>query len=256
MKNENAVHWWKYAIQSVKKLYREKRKGYAKSFQLSTAMDKYYQRQFLETFVKIQMKATDITEKERKQYEKIVLIYDIQRLSKWLDEGLYQIERRNRLEAQKNKKGMLGGFFSWGPPKEEKKVSLKDQLAEIFKVVRQEILQGKLEEVKGETNIILSAKFEIVEGTVKLSRMRDKFTKENTELRCKSLLLNFKHQNNGEYLDAGLRSIELVGITEPSKEIIPIIATEKQAEELLKLTFSLTNINSENFIKLTLETVN
>ena len=151
---------------------------------------------------------------------------------------------------------MLGGLFSWGQQKkEDKKVSLKDQLTEIFKVVREEIMQGKLEEVKGETNIILSAKFEIVEGIVKLSRMKDKFSNENIELRCKSLLLNFKHRSNGEYLEAGLRSIELVGITEPSKEIIPIIMTGKQTEELLKLSFSLTNINSENFIKLTLETV-
>ena len=84
MENENAVHWWKYAIKSVTKLIREKKKGCTKAFQLSSAKDKCYQQQFLETFVKIQMKATDITEKERKQYEKIVLIYDIQKLSKYL----------------------------------------------------------------------------------------------------------------------------------------------------------------------------
>eukprot|EP00831_Metopus_contortus_P002391 TRINITY_DN10880_c0_g1_i1.p2 TRINITY_DN10880_c0_g1~~TRINITY_DN10880_c0_g1_i1.p2 ORF type:complete len:275 (-),score=44.19 TRINITY_DN10880_c0_g1_i1:14-838(-) len=68
MKNENAVYWWKYAIKCIILLNRERR-SHENQFNISTHLDKHYQRKFMEIFVKEQMKKPT-TVYEQNQFEK------------------------------------------------------------------------------------------------------------------------------------------------------------------------------------------
>ena len=82
IKNENAIMWWKYAISSIRKLCKENRTR-IDNFKASIALEKYFQRVFIEHFVKLQMGSKEFTSKIQKLYEKIILTHDLKTLFKY-----------------------------------------------------------------------------------------------------------------------------------------------------------------------------
>lgn len=251
-KNENAVIWWKYAISSVIKNCKEK-KTRISQFDISFALEKYYQRIFTENFVKMQMGSKDSSVYFQKIHEKIILIHPQKTLNQWAKEGIYQIEKNKQQEAKKENKG---GFFGWGAPvKKEKPVTLEEQMAQIFTIIRQEIMQGKLDEVKGEIAVYLSGSFVISQGKFKLYHIKDKLQMETIKLQIKRLSLNIKHRTDGEDLDAKVGNVELVGVTKPGKEVIPLVTMSEQGEDYLHYQTSLDIKDSFKFLTIALETV-
>ena len=222
-------------------------------FNISFALEKYYQRFFTENFVKSQMGSKDTTVQIQKNYEKIILIHNQKTLNRWAEEGLYQIEKNKQQEAKKENKG---GFFGWGAPvKKEKPVTLEEQMAQIFTIIRQEIMQGKLDEVKGEIAVYLTGSFDITQGKIKLCDIKSKLQKETIKLQFKRLSLNIKHRIDGEDLDAKVGVVELVGVTKPGKEIIPIITMSEQGEDYFHYQTSLTIKEPVKSLSIQLETV-
>ncbi len=77
-KNEVAVLWWKYAIECVRRILREKcgRKG---QFRISDARLRIYTQDFMLLYAKI-VNGKALSEEERLRYEKILHIFDTRQL--------------------------------------------------------------------------------------------------------------------------------------------------------------------------------
>ena len=77
-KNENAVLWWKYSIECIRKIIREK-KGQKGQFKISDAKLKLYKEEFMKLYEKM-INKSDLTEVEKLRYNKILYIFDKQQL--------------------------------------------------------------------------------------------------------------------------------------------------------------------------------
>ena len=77
-KNENAVLWWKYSIQCVKKILREK-KGIKGQFRLSDSKLNEYKQEFLLLYARI-IENCELTIAEKQKYNSILFIFDIRQL--------------------------------------------------------------------------------------------------------------------------------------------------------------------------------
>lgn len=71
--------WWKYAISSIRKVCKENKTRIDK-FKASIALEKYFQRVFIEHFVKLQMNSKDFTLNCQKLYEKIIVTHELKLL--------------------------------------------------------------------------------------------------------------------------------------------------------------------------------
>jgi len=77
-KNENAVLWWKYSIECVRKIIKEK-KGFKGQFRITDAKLRLYQQEFMLLYAKV-VNNKGLNEIEQLRYYKILNIFDIQQL--------------------------------------------------------------------------------------------------------------------------------------------------------------------------------
>ncbi len=77
-KNEVAVLWWKYSIECVRRMIREKR-GKKGQFRISDIRLKMCTQDFMLLYAKI-VNNKELTEDERLRYNKILNVFDVQQL--------------------------------------------------------------------------------------------------------------------------------------------------------------------------------
>ena len=166
---------------------------------------------------------------------------------------MYQIEKSKQQEEKKeNKGGVLGGFFGWNQPKKEKVVvSLKDQLTQIFAIIREHIIKSGLEEIQGKSSINFTGVFDISKGKVKLHSLSEGPIK----FEFNGLFLQVNQRTDGQDLEARIGNIGLSGIANTNKEIIPLVHMAEKGEEYFHLTLSQTNKDTKKYLAVGLETV-
>lgn len=167
---------------------------------------------------------------------------------------MYQIEKaKQQRDKKENKGGVLGGFFGWSPPKQAKiEVSLKDQLALLFAIIREEIMKSSMEEIKGNSSIKFTGSFDIRKGYIKLYSLNEGLIK----FEYTGLFLLLKQRTDGHDLEAKIGNIGLSGVNCSGKEIIPLIHMAEQGEEYFNLKLSQTNRDTKNYLTVGLDTVN
>ena len=242
---ENRVRWWRYAINCVRRINREMRTR-VNQFKLSEDIEKFYQERFMEIFVKEHMKA-DVSELEKKLYDKLVLIYDQKKIFTWIREGLYQIEKNAQEEKKKNKKGVLGGLFAWGmkKPPEEKK-DIQATVKKIFELAMKEVDEVKIEEDKSQFPLMFVGEFTILKSRIKLCSRS--MIKEKIEAQFDGISLILKKHYNGFLLSAKMQSIGLIHMSKPSNEIIRLISSSEDKNYLV-LSFAFTKTKEITNIK-------
>lgn len=77
-KNENAVLWWKFSIQCVKKIIKEK-KGIKGQFRLSDSKLNEFKQEFLLLYAHI-IENCELSNEEKQKYNSILFIFDIRQL--------------------------------------------------------------------------------------------------------------------------------------------------------------------------------
>jgi len=249
--------WWRYAIKCILKANKE-RKTRINQFEVSPDLDKFYQTKFVEVFLNTHMKVGGVSELDQRIYERILNFYELKRINKWTYEALYQIEKNAQEEEQKKKKnaGLLGGIFSWGAKPEEKKVSIKDNVKQIFNLVTADIENGKLIEIKGDCSLIFAGEFEITKGRIKLYQKFSPTSKHTIEAQFDGLSLNVKKRNNGMQIDAKIKSVGLAGTSKPDGETLKFISNiwEKDGDYLI-LSVGIAEIDNTKKISVKLSTV-
>ncbi len=252
-KNENAVRWWRYLGKCVCKLGREWHTRVAQ-FRISPFLEKFHQRKFMEIFVKEQMKA-DISGIDKRLFEKILLVYDVKKLCKWAEEALYQIEKTNQEEAIKRKSeaGVLGGIFSWGAAKPEKKPTIQETLAQIFELIRKGMdTEAAQVNPKKNYHVLFMGEFRMKKAAIKLYHRSAGVRNETIEAQMDQLVLSCRKRKDGLDVDATIKSVGLLGVNEKDGETIRLISTSGGGEQYLKLSVSLTNQEETKKVKASL----
>ena len=164
---------------------------------------------------------------------------------RWAEDAVYQIERTSQDEVQKKKKteGVLGGLFSWGAAKEEKKPAIQDSLKQIIELMRKSLdSEAAQQTVKKEGRTLFVGEFVIESAAVKLYQKAGAGIKETIEAQMGRLVLGCKKRADGLDVDATIKSVGLVGVSEQDGEVIKLISMPEQGEEYyFKLGVSMAN---------------
>ena len=163
--NENAVLWWKYAINSVIRLQKEK-KGFINAFKIPKTRMRDYEINFMKLF----QKYLDNKPYSKEELHHIIIAVDQAHLEKWVT-----VITKQRIEIAKKKSSessWFGGLF--GKKKEEEKKDEVDiseeEIEQVYKQLYEKFLaNNENEEVKGFKNVkSVSVKLVVKNGGVNL----------------------------------------------------------------------------------------
>ena len=169
---------------------------------------------------------------------------------------MYQMEKQRQTEENKqgNKETMFGSLIFWGK-KPKEKLSLKEEISQIFLLINQEIDKTTPILNKAKTKVMTTWILDIAKGKIGLYQRMDSMTKQTVEFSYKGLRVNYTDETIEKLLSVKIQSVEFISKSKPNKETIKFMTISNPANDYLNLELKLRRDKSDYFINVSLNAV-